>query len=192
MSIYTLLAHRLYDVGCYGKITGFNETPDKRYIINLEGKSCFKIIRELNSDFKFGLCEIEVFEDYNNNKLSDELKIELIDRFGLLPDAVKNLLAIAELKVTANSIKVKKIEAHDKGGFIEFYPNADINPAYLVTILQSNPQKFAMEGPTKLKFTIPLTDRRQRMRFVKELLHDFKENLFLIALCPDINIELFE
>jgi len=73
--------NELYDVGCYGKITAFNETPDKRYIINLEGKGCFKIIREVNSDHKFRLFEIEVSEDYNNNKLSDKLKIELINFF---------------------------------------------------------------------------------------------------------------
>ena len=71
--------NELYEVGCYGKITAFNETPDKRYLINLEGKGCFKLIREVSSDHKFRLCEIEVFEDYNNNKLSDKLKIELID-----------------------------------------------------------------------------------------------------------------
>ena len=71
--------NELYGVGCYGKITAFNETPDKRYLINLEGKGCFKLIREVSSDHKFRLCEIEVFEDYNNNKLSDKLKIELID-----------------------------------------------------------------------------------------------------------------
>ena len=35
--------NEIYDVGCYGKITVFNETPDKRYFINLEGKNCFKI-----------------------------------------------------------------------------------------------------------------------------------------------------
>ena len=71
--------NELYDVGCYGKITAFNETPDKRYLINLEGKGCFKLIREVSSDHKFRLCEIEVLEDYKNNKLSDKLKIELID-----------------------------------------------------------------------------------------------------------------
>ena len=71
--------NELYDVGCYGKITAFNETPDKRYIINLEGKNCFKVIREVNTDYKFRICEVEIFKDYNNNKLSDKLKIELIN-----------------------------------------------------------------------------------------------------------------
>ncbi|KJR39731.1 transcription-repair coupling factor [Vibrio navarrensis] len=111
----------------------------------------------------------------------NELKVELIDRFGLLPDAAKNLLAIAELKILAANIKVKKIEAHDKGGFIEFYPNADINPAYLVRLLQSQPKKFAMEGPTKFKFSVPLTDRRQRVQFIRDLLNEFNQNLLPVS-----------
>ena len=106
-----------------------------------------------------------------------ELKVELIDRFGILPDATKNLLSVSELKLAAASIKAKKIEAHDKGGFIEFYPDADINPNYLVKLLQSQPQKFSMEGPTKFKFTIPLVDRRKRIQFVSDLLGEFRQNL---------------
>ncbi|GAB2658087.1 transcription-repair coupling factor [Vibrio panuliri] len=107
----------------------------------------------------------------------DNLKVELIDRFGLLPDATKNLLAVAQLKLSAAKLKVKKIEAHDKGGYIEFYPDADINPVYLVTLLQSQPKKFAMEGPTKFKFTLPLVDRRQRIQFVTDMLAEFQQNL---------------
>ena len=82
--------NELYDIGCYGKITAFNETPDKRYIINLEGKSCFRLIREVDSDHKFRLCEIEVIEDYNNNKLNDKLKIELINFYKKYSD-IKNI-----------------------------------------------------------------------------------------------------
>ncbi|GLQ75456.1 transcription-repair coupling factor [Vibrio penaeicida] len=105
-----------------------------------------------------------------------EMKVELIDRFGTLPDAAKNLLAISEVKLTAGKMHIKKIEAHAKGGFIEFYPTADINPAFLVKLLQSAPQKYGMEGPTKLKFAIPLTDRRERVRFINDLLQQFAEN----------------
>ncbi|WP_070962996.1 transcription-repair coupling factor [Vibrio sonorensis] len=107
----------------------------------------------------------------------NELKVELIDRFGLLPDATKNLLSVSELKLDAGQIKVRKIEAHDKGGFIEFYPNADINPAFLVKLLQSQPQKFSLEGPTKFKFAVPLVDRRKRIQFVSDMLGEFKNNL---------------
>ena len=37
----------LYNVGCAGKITSFNETEDGRYLIVLAGISRFKIVEEL-------------------------------------------------------------------------------------------------------------------------------------------------
>ncbi len=111
----------------------------------------------------------------NENELI-EMKVELIDRFGSLPDATKNLLAVSQVKLTAGQMHIKKIEAHPKGGFIDFYPTADINPAFLVKLLQSAPQKYGLEGPTKLKFAIPLTDRRERVRFINDLLQQFSEN----------------
>jgi transcription-repair coupling factor (superfamily II helicase) len=109
-----------------------------------------------------------------------ELKVELIDRFGKLPDAAINLLSVSEMKLKAGALKIKKIEAHDKGGFLEFNPNANINPAFLVTLLQSQPQQFAMEGPTKFKFTLPLSDRRKRVEFVADMLNEFQRNLLPI------------
>ncbi|WP_117234365.1 transcription-repair coupling factor [Vibrio maerlii] len=106
-----------------------------------------------------------------------ELKVELIDRFGPLPDATKNLLSVSQVKLDAAKIKVKKIEAHDKGGYIEFYPDADINPTFLVTLLQTEPTKYGLDGPTKLKFMQPLVDRRKRIQFVSELIGKFSQNL---------------
>ncbi|MGL6259149.1 transcription-repair coupling factor [Vibrio sp. WXL210] len=105
-----------------------------------------------------------------------ELKVELIDRFGLLPDATKNLLTVSELKLDAGKLKVKKMEAHEKGGYIEFYPDADINPTFLVKLLQAQPNKFAMEGPTKFRFNVPLVDRRERLKFVNNMLDEFAQN----------------
>ncbi|SQC94067.1 Transcription-repair-coupling factor [Cedecea neteri] len=46
----------------------------------------------------------------------DELKVELIDRFGLLPDAARNLLDIAALRQQAQKLGVRKIEGNEKGG----------------------------------------------------------------------------
>ncbi|MGF1775957.1 transcription-repair coupling factor [Vibrio nomapromontoriensis] len=111
----------------------------------------------------------------DNEELS-ELKVELIDRFGLLPDAAKHLLAISAMKLRAAGLKVRKLEAHDKGGYIEFYPDADIDPTFLVKLLQAQPNKFAMEGPTKFKFIESLTDRRKRLNFLNNMLEEFEKN----------------
>ncbi|GMQ47072.1 transcription-repair coupling factor [Vibrio sp. 10N] len=112
----------------------------------------------------------------SHNDELNELKVELIDRFGLLPDAAKHLLEVAKMKLRGGNLKVKKVEAHDKGGYIEFYPDADINPAFLVKLLQAQPTKFAMEGPTKFKFMESLTDRRKRLNYLNSMLDEFEAN----------------
>jgi len=73
--------NELYNVGCYGKITVFNETPDDRYLINLEGVNCFKIIKEIKTGRKFRVCEIEIFDNFSGPVLQDELKSKILDSF---------------------------------------------------------------------------------------------------------------
>ena len=72
----------LYNVGCYGKITIFNEMPDKRYLINLEGISCFKIIKEIETRHKFRICEIEIYDNFNDPNLENGLKSKILDCFN--------------------------------------------------------------------------------------------------------------
>ncbi|CAK8739002.1 Transcription-repair-coupling factor [Sodalis praecaptivus] len=45
----------------------------------------------------------------------EELKVELIDRFGLLPDPARYLLAIARLRQRAQRLGIRRIEGSDKG-----------------------------------------------------------------------------
>ena len=82
--------NELYNVGCYGKITVFNEMPDKRYLINLEGISCFNIIKELDTKWKFRICEIEIFNNFNGPNLQDGLKSKILDSFKKY-NKVKNI-----------------------------------------------------------------------------------------------------
>ena len=63
----------LYDVGCAGKITSFNETEDGRYLIILNGVCRFKIISEEKHDKLYRICKID-FADYLddfNKKVED-------------------------------------------------------------------------------------------------------------------------
>src|SRR5690606_3491156 len=46
----------------------------------------------------------------------DELQVELIDRFGLLPAPVKTLFAVARLKLAARELGIVKIQAGPEGG----------------------------------------------------------------------------
>src|SRR5690606_8383003 len=50
----------------------------------------------------------------------DELQVEMIDRFGLLPEAAKNLFRLAELRQMALPLGIQKIEAGPSGGRLVF------------------------------------------------------------------------
>ena len=72
----------LYNIGCAGKITNYNETDDGRYLIVLSGISRFKIIQEINTEKLYRECKVN-FDDFkiDLNEHKEEIKfsdLELI------------------------------------------------------------------------------------------------------------------
>ncbi|MCC8366545.1 transcription-repair coupling factor [Xenorhabdus sp. PB61.4] len=111
----------------------------------------------------------------NDNELT-ELKVELIDRFGMLPDPGKHLLQSASIRLTAQKLGIKRIEAHEKGGFIEFSQSNKVDPHYLINLLQTQPNIYRLDGPSKLKFINELTERTARLSFIQSLLEAFEQH----------------
>ncbi|OOF58834.1 transcription-repair coupling factor [Rodentibacter myodis] len=105
-----------------------------------------------------------------NKQELDELKVELIDRFGLLPDATKNLLQIAELRLLIEPLKVLRIDAGTQGGFIEFSPTAKVDPEKFIQLIQKEPITYRFDGPLKFKFMKDLSDNKVRLAFVGDLI----------------------
>ena len=68
----------LYEVGCVGKITSFNETDDGRYLIALSGVNRFKIIKEIESDKLYRECKIS-YNDFYSDQEENEEKISFKD-----------------------------------------------------------------------------------------------------------------
>ena len=99
----------------------------------------------------------------------DELKVELIDRFGLLPEATKNLLQIAEMRLMVKPLKVLKIDAGAQGGFIEFSPSAKVDPEKFIKLIQQNPIVYRFDGPLKFKFVKALPENKVRLEFLMDL-----------------------
>jgi len=61
----------LHQVGCLGKITGFKETDDGRYLIDLTGVIRFKVLKEINHDKPYRKCEVDYdkfLDDLNEKK----------------------------------------------------------------------------------------------------------------------------
>ncbi|WP_022940809.1 transcription-repair coupling factor [Psychromonas hadalis] len=106
-----------------------------------------------------------------------EIQVELIDRFGLLPDAAKNLIRVTEVKQLCTPLGIKRLDAHANGGNVQFTENTPIDPMFLVSLLQKQGNTFKLAGPTKLKFSAKLEDTRTRLNWVTQLLNSFKDHL---------------
>ena len=107
-----------------------------------------------------------------NTEVLDELKVELIDRFGTLPQATRNLLQIAQFRLDLKPLNVIRLDANAQGGFIEFAPNAELDPMIFLQLIQSNPAVYRFDGPHKFRFTKDLTDYKVRLEFVENLVKE--------------------
>ena len=106
-----------------------------------------------------------------------ELQVELIDRFGLLPTATRNLLRIAAIKKSALALGVEKIDAADRGGFLVFATESHIDPVALVQLVQNDNRRYRLQGSHRLQITDEWVDIEQRFRAIENLLqHLTKKN----------------
>ncbi|MBD9469373.1 transcription-repair coupling factor [Pseudoxanthomonas sp. PXM01] len=99
-----------------------------------------------------------------------DLQVEMIDRFGLLPDPAKYLFATAELKLAANDMGIRKLELGEHGGRIVFEAKPKIDPMAVIQLIQKQPKLYTMDGPDKLRIKVPLPDAPDRFNAAKALL----------------------
>jgi transcription-repair coupling factor (superfamily II helicase) len=99
-----------------------------------------------------------------------ELQVELIDRFGLLPEAARNLLRIAAIKKKAAALGIEKIDAAEHGGYLLFGSDSKIDPVALVQLVQNDSRTYRLQGSHRLQFKQPLEDLEQRFTCIEKLL----------------------
>jgi len=100
-----------------------------------------------------------------------ELQVEMIDRFGLLPEAVKNLFEIAELRLIAERIGIIRLDFGPQGGRLEFPEHTRADPAQLIRLIQERSSDFRLDGPQKLRILMPEENEQARFRETRSLLN---------------------
>ena len=106
----------------------------------------------------------------------DAIQVELIDRFGLLPDSSKNLFRIAELKRKTTPYGMTKIQMDDASGTIDFREDAPIDPMSLIQLIQSGYYQARMSGPSRLLFTHESEDIEQKCQVIETICDKLKVN----------------
>ncbi len=105
-----------------------------------------------------------------------EIQVELIDRFGLLPDHAKNLIRQTELKLTAEPLGIKRLEIGPNGGYISFSEENKVDVGYLISLIQQQPRIYSMDGPSKLKFAIKTPNAKDRFSLVETMITEFAKH----------------
>jgi len=104
----------------------------------------------------------------------NDLKEEMIDRFGLLPDAAKLLFSVTELKIEASKLGIKKIDAGPKGARIDFVAKPNIEPMALIQLMQSQPKRFRLDGPDRLRILQDTSNAEERIQMLGDIIAQLK------------------
>nr|WP_145930685.1 transcription-repair coupling factor [Acidihalobacter prosperus] len=110
----------------------------------------------------------------NENELR-ELQVELIDRFGLLPGPAKTLFEMTRLKLSLATLGVRKLEAGPQGLRLIFSEQTVIDPARLIALLQSDPQRYRLDGQFKLRVQQELPGVAERIDAIDALVERLGE-----------------
>jgi len=105
-----------------------------------------------------------------DNEALRELQVEMIDRFGLLPEQIQTLFAIHELRFKAKALGIRKIDVYDQGGRIIFEKEPNIDPMTIIQLIQSQAAKYKLDGQDKLRFTGDMPDADSRLLALHTLL----------------------
>ena len=82
----------------------------------------------------------------------DDLKVEMIDRFGPLPPYAQSLFRGTYLKLRAAALGIRKIDAGATSGYVIFEETNQIDPKRVLKLIQGRPKEFKLDGPLKLRF----------------------------------------
>ena len=110
-----------------------------------------------------------------------ELQVEMIDRFGLLPEPVKNLFRVTTLKLHAENLGIKKLDAGERGGKIEFDQETTIDPGSIVKLVQSEPHRYKLATANQLIFDDKMEQIDARFTKVERLLERLDNKRVKIA-----------
>ena len=102
-----------------------------------------------------------------------DLQVQLIDRFGLLPQPAQNLFRVASIRLKARSMGIRRIQCGAGGGLVEFSRQGSVDPGKLVAMIQSEPQTYRLDKEQRLRFSGELLDLEQRFSGVCGLIERF-------------------
>lgn len=105
-----------------------------------------------------------------------DLRTEMIDRYGLLPEPLKNLFRQTLLKQKCHQLGVIKIDAGATSGRIEFAEKTRVDPVKIVQLVQKQFEKYSIKGGSTLTFKLDSQAADGKLREINDLLDTLKSH----------------
>ena len=99
-----------------------------------------------------------------------EMQMELIDRFGLLPDPLKHLFRITRIKLQTLALGIDKIDIGEHNGKFVFNRNPNIDPLKIIELIQTDPRQYRFDGKQTLRIACQNVELEARFQQVENLL----------------------
>jgi len=124
------------------------------------------------ADIHNRLIEYKRISAAKSDEALSELKIELVDRFGSLPEPLKHLLRITHIKLLTLELGIEKIDIGEQNGKIVFNPNPNIEPMKIIGLIQSSPEIYRFDGKQTLRISCQSDELEPRFKQTEMLLKE--------------------
>ena len=99
-----------------------------------------------------------------------DIQVEMIDRFGLLTDQIKNLFAVTSLKLRATPLDILSIDYSENGGRMIFSDKPNIDPMKIINLIQTKSVLYKLDGNSKLRLLKMESDVPKQFQYLNNLL----------------------
>lgn len=171
-SLYTELLERAVDALKSGQQPELDSSISHGAEINLRGTALLP--SDYLPDVHTRLIMYKRIANAANLQALNEIQVEMIDRFGLLPEAAKALISTTEFKIKATKLGIRKIDFGASGGYILFEEKSAINPQKIISLIQTQPCNYKLNGADKLQLLLKLPDFSERCRALETVLEQLK------------------
>ncbi|MEG1834386.1 MAG: transcription-repair coupling factor [Burkholderiaceae bacterium] len=112
---------------------------------------------------------LSFYKKLASTEVEDDLIVlqeELVDRYGKLPDQGRALMETHKLRLAAEKLGIKKIDASDEGIVIGFVPQPPFEPMKLISLMQKE-RTMRMAGPDRLRIDVKTSNLDARLAHLR-------------------------
>jgi transcription-repair coupling factor (superfamily II helicase) len=168
-SLYARMLDRAVRAMKAGRAADFDQTLDLATEVNLHVPALLPAA--YCSDVQERLSLYKRLADADSREALDQLREELVDRFGDLPEPARALIECHGVRIAARPLGVARVDATHEAVQLQFVENPPLDSAKVIDFIRKKGRQARLTGPQKLRVEAKLPAWQERAQAVKDILH---------------------